>query len=795
MFRHNLLITYRSFLRNKSSFLINLTGLSTGLACALLIYLWVGDELSVDKFHEKDSQLYQVMHNRQHPNDILTLDHTPSPLAKALVEEMPEVEYAASVNTFFDWFTGPGVISYEDNHIKAKGIFASKDYFDVFSYKLIQGNKDLVLADKKGIVVSEGLAKKLFNTTENIIGKTLEWDHRMQLEGPFYISGIVENPPSSSTSQFDVIFNYEMLLEGDRYADQWNGSYAETYLILKNNINIDQFNEKITDFLRSKHPTNDKSSLFIQQYSKKYLYGQYDNGVQVGGRIAYVKLFSIVALFVLVIACINFMNLSTAQASRKMKEIGVKKAVGANGKALVMQFLGESILMAFISLIAAILLVILLLPQFNEITGKYLYLNIGISDILIVVGIVLFTGLVSGSYPAFYLSGFNPVTVLKGAKLKASSGEQWVRKGLVILQFSISIVFIVGFLVVNKQIEFIQTKNLGYNRDHIISFAREGRYDKDPEVFLSALKNIPGVVNVSSMPGSILDGSNQQGGYSWRGQESDKDYIFKSPTIGYDVIETLGMEIVEGRSFSRDFNDDDSKIILNESAVKMMELEDPIGKIIKHGEEEQQIIGVVKDFQYGSIHHEVEPLIFRFRNARAGRNTMVKIKAGTERVTIEQIESLYKEFHPKYPFEFTFMDDDYQALYDSENRVAVLSKYFTVIAIIISCLGLFGLATFTAERRLKEIGIRKILGSTELGIVYLLSSDFTKMVLIAIMIALPVSYLLAKNWLEGFAYRIDLAWWFFVGAGLIALLIAWFTVGLQTIKAARINPVECLKDE
>jgi len=275
----------------------------------------------------------------------------------------------------------------------------------------------LVLADKKGVVVSEGLAKKLFNTTENIIGRTLEWDHRMKLEGPFYISAVVANPTSISTIQFNVIFNYEMLLEGDRYADQWNGSYAETYLILKNNINIDQFNEKITDFLKSKHPTNDKSSLFLQQYSKKYLYGQYDNGVQVGGRIGYVKLFSIVALFVLVIACINFMNLSTAQASRKMKEIGVKKAIGANGKVLIMQFLGESMLMAFISLIAAILLVILLLPQFNEITGKYLYLNIGIIDILIVVGIVLFTGLISGSYPAFYLSGFNPVTVLKGTKL------------------------------------------------------------------------------------------------------------------------------------------------------------------------------------------------------------------------------------------------------------------------------------------------------------------------------------------------------------------------------------------
>lgn len=787
-------IAWRKLVRDRQVTILNLTGLSTGLACSILIFLWVKDEVTVDKFHEKDSQLYKVMYNIQTADDILTLDHTPSPLADALVKEMPEVEQAVSVNSFFDWFAGEGVVSFEDKNVKVKGIFAGKDYFNVFSYRLMQGDKNLVLTDKKGVVISEQLAIKLFNTTENIIGKTVEWDHKMNLEGPFHITGVFENIPSNSTSQFDLIFNYEKLFEGDQYARDWTGAYAETFLILKKGTDAEHFNKKIANFSKSKDPANEKCTLFIQQFSKKYLYGRYENGVQVGGRIQYVKLFSIIGLFILIIACINFMNLTTAQASRKIKEIGVKKTLGANRKTLILQFLGESLLLTLSSLIISIGLIVLLLPQFNEITGKHLSLSLDVQAISSLLALTILVGLLSGCYPAFYLSGFNPAAVLKG-KFNTAFGELWIRKSLVIFQFSLSVIFIIGFFVIGKQIEFIQTKNLGYHRDNIIHFLREGGIYKDPEVFLSALKNIPGVVNASCMPGSILDGSDAQSGFSWRGQKSDEAYLFKSPRVGYDVIETLGMEVLAGRSFSREFKDDESKIILNESAVKKMGLKSPIGKIIKTGKSESEIIGVVKDFQYGSLHDAIVPLIFRFRNSRVGNNVLVKIKAGNEKAAIREIEAQYKKFHPKYPFDFTFLDDDYQSLYASEQRIGSLSKYFAGLAILISCLGLFGLATFSAQKRQKEIAIRKIVGATATAVFALLSKDFLKLVLISVLVASPVAWWIMNNWLQNFTYRINISLWIFIVAALIALFIALVTISFQAIKAAIANPVKSLRTD
>ncbi|MEM6844415.1 MAG: ABC transporter permease [Bacteroidota bacterium] len=800
MLRHNFLITLRSFMRHKTSFLINLTGLSTGLACVILVYLWVSDELGVNKFHEKDSQLYQVLSNLEFSQNILTNELTPVPLAAALAEEIPEVEYAVAINDFFSWRTREGILSTGDTRIAAEGWHAGKDFFHVFSYELIEGDKNQVLADKSNILLSEELAEKLFGTTDNLVGKPIEWKHPL-FEGVFQIAGIFKSPPASSTAQFDFLFSIEVLLDNDPNAREWGG-YAETYLILEKGTNISEFNEKIADFIQLKAPSNSNWAIFAQQYSDKYLYGQYENGMPVGGRIAYVRLFTLVAFFILLIACVNFMNLSTAKASLKMKEIGVKKTIGASRGALVTQFLSESVLTAFLSLVVALLLVILLLPQFSEIAGKHLHFNLEVRDLFIMAGIVLFTGFLAGSYPAFYLSNFKPIAVLKG-KLHTSTGALWIRQGLVVFQFTLSVLFIVGLLVVNAQIKFTQTKNLGYDRDNIITFPwkgelydgrglREGKSNERFETFMVEMKNIPGVVSATHMSGNILSEIYGQSGISWSEQESDRDVLFKSPIVGYDFIKTLGIELLEGRSFLRDYNDNYSKIILNEAAVQLMELENPVGEIIQmNGGSE--IIGVVKNFHYGSLHNPIEPLIFRFDPT--GRNVMVKIKAGTERNTIAQLKKLQSDFSPGNTFEFTFLDEDYQALYEAEDKVATLSNYLAVIAMIISCLGLFGLTTFTAERRLKEISIRKILGAGDFGIVMLLSANFTKMVLIAIVIALPLSYVISQRWLESFAARIDLAWWFFIGAGLATLLIAWFTVGLQTVKAARVNPVECLKDE
>ena len=788
MFQHSLIVIYRSFKRFKSTSIINLIGLSTGLTCALLIFLWLNDELHVDKFHKKDSQLYQVMEHRIEANGIVTAESTSGYMAEALAEEMPEVEYATTVR-------GPlanVTLTVKDKNIKATGQYVGKDFFNIFSYPIIQGDKNHVWADRNSMMVSEALAMKLFNTSENIIGKTVELQHEQE----FFISGVFEAVSSSSSAQFDFVLSFEEFAAGNEWVLAWDSTPTNAYVVLKSGTDINTFNEKIRHYVKIKTNYGIKHRTpFLKRYSEIYLYGKYENGEQAGGRIEYVELFSVIAIFILVIACINFMNLSTAKASRRIKEVGVKKAIGARRKDLIFQYLGESLLMSSASLIIALLFVLLLLPQFNEITGKHLALNFDTPMLFTVLGITLFTGLIAGSYPALYLSGFNPVAVLKG-KLNTSMGELLTRKGLVVFQFALSIILMVSVVVVYKQIEYAQTKNLGYNRENIILFDREGKAKGEDqlETFLSELKNIPGIINASSI-GHDLTGHNWGVyGFEWEGKDPDDNTEFEHMVVYYDMMETLGIEMKKGRTFSRDFSLEESKIILNESAIEHMGIKDPIGKPFKFWGQDMQIIGIAKDFHFESLHENIRPLIFRLWPERTNR-FMAKIEAGKEKETIDRLGAFYKAYNPGFTLDYRFLDQEYQAQYVAEQRVSVLSRYFAGIAILISCLGLFGLAAFTAERRLKEIGIRKTLGATDLGIVRLLSADFTRMVLIGITIALPISYFVANKWLEGFVYRIDLEWWFFVASGSLALLIAWFTMGLQTVKAARVNPTECLKDE
>jgi putative ABC transport system permease protein len=787
MLRHNLLLIYRNFKKFKSTFFINLIGLSTGLACTLLIYLWVKDELSVDKFLEKDSQLFQVQEHRVKSNGIWTSPTTSGPLAETLASEMPEVEYSASV-TRPDRIT----LSVDDTNLKTLGRSAGKNYFKIFSYTLIDGNRDNVLTDKNSIVISDALAIRLFNTTENLIGKTIELDNESKL----FVTGIFKKMPLNASDQFDFVLSFEKFKEGRNFLETWNSTSVLTYILLKQGTDVTAFDQKIKDLVKVKTDNNvTHRTLFTKQYSENYLYGKYENGVLTGGRITYVKLFSIIAIFILVIACINFMNLSTAKASRRIKEVGIKKAVGAARKTLIYQYLGESLLLSFLSLLLAILIVDIALPHFNVITGKYLALNFNPALILSCIGVSIFTGIAAGSYPALYLSGFNPATVLKG-KMNTAIGELWARKGLVVFQFALSVIFIVSVLVVYKQIEYVQSQNLGYNKDNILYFPREGKIWQEEalESFIAGIGAIPGVVSSSSISHTMTGHNSGTYGVVWEGKTEDDATEFEVFTVNYDMMETLGIEMREGRTFSKEFGADSSKIIFNEAAIEFMGLKDPIGKTVKLWGDEMQIIGVAKDFHFESLHEKVKPVFFRLAPGDTYL-VMSKLAAGAEAETIGRIKDYYQKVNPGFIFEYKFLDNEYQAQYVAEQRVAVLSRYFAGLAILISCLGLFGLAAFTAERRLKEIGIRKVLGSSEFGIVYLLSGDFTKMVVLAICIACPASYILLKMWLSDFAYKIDLTAWYFVGAGFIALLTAWITVGVQAIKAARVNPVKCLKDE
>ena len=792
MIKNYFKIAWRNLIKDRQFTFLNLIGLSTGLACALLIWLWISNELKMDKYNEKDKQLYQVMQNKKEENGIETMEYTSGLLANALAAEMPEVEYTATVVPA-SWFSSKGIISFNDTRLKAGGQFISKDYFSIFTCHFLQGNKSKLLSDKYSIAISDELAMKLFHTTQNVIGKTVEWSQN-EFNGSYLITGIFEKNPSNASEKFDLLFNFDLFIEKRPGMLSWGNSDPSTYVLLKKGTSVDQFNAKIKNFVKSKDKNSDKT-LFVRKFSDKYLYGQYKNGLQAGGRIAYVKLFAVIAMFILLIACINFMNLSTAKASRKIKDVGIKKTVGASRSTLILQYLGESVLMSFLSLVLAIILIIVFLPAFNSITGKELRLYFSSTLILSIIGITLISGVIAGSYPALYISHFKPALVLKG-KLKTSLGELWIRKGLVVFQFALSVIAIVAVLTVYRQINFIQSKNLGYSRDNVIDFAIPLEMDSAKLVaaasFVNELKNIPGVINAGSYYHNLNGDHGAIGGFEWPGKDPKRDINFANLEVGNGFLETIGIKIKEGRYFSNNVNAH-NEIIFNESAIKSMGLKDPIGKAVKFWGMERQIVGVTEDFNFESLYQTVRPCFFQVFPVMP--NIIVKIKGGTEKQTIEQIQKSYASFNKGLPFDYKFLDEEYQALYTSENRVAALSKYFAGLAILISCLGLFGLAAFTAQRRQKEIGIRKVVGASVSNVIIMLSKDFLKLVIVAALVAFPLVWWAMNDWLNSFAYRIQIGAAVFIIAAASIILITLLTISFQSIKAAIANPVKSLRTE
>jgi putative ABC transport system permease protein len=784
MLKHSLLMVYRNFLRGKGYFLINLTGLTAGLVCTLLIFLWVRDEFRMNKFHANDERLYQFMEHQQYATNIMTTSSTPGILAENIKLDIPEVEYAVETSWINDH-----TLSIKDHNVKGKGYSASEDFFNVFSYPLKQGDPSLVLKDKYAIVLSEGLAIRLFGTTEGVVGQTVEIDH----DQSFNITGLFSDIGPQSSFVFEFVTSWEYFKEQNTWVNEWGNNGPSAYVVLKAGSDPVAFNDKIKDYIKKKDKEDSNVTLFIQKYSERYLYGRFEEGKQSGGRIEYVRLFSIIAIFILLIACINFMNLATARASRKGKEVGIKKAVGATRGTLIFQYLTESFMMTLLAIGLSCLMVWALMPAFNVVTDKRMVFTMIDGQLLAwLAAVLVFTGLIAGSYPALYLSGFGPAAVLKGM-VKGSIGELWARKGLVVLQFFISVFLIVSVLVIYKQILFVQNTDLGYKKDHLIQFPTEGKVYTNMETFLNEVRATPGVVNASTIGHGLLGRNSNTSGLEWEGKNPEDRILFENMGANFQLIETLGIEVLEGRTFSEP--SDTTKIIFNEAAIEVMNLENPIGKKIRlWGERDLEIIGVVKNFHFQSLHDKVNPVFF-WLNPKNTWNVMVRLEGGHERKTLQALGELYASFNPGFSFEYKFQDDEYARQYAAEQRVAKLSGYFASMAILISCLGLFGLAAFTAERRLKEIGIRKALGSSVGSVVLLLSRDFTWMVLISIVLGLPFSYWLLSEWLTRFAFRIPLEIWYFVFAGVVALVIAWLTVAYQALKAARINPVDCLRTE
>ena len=794
MTKHHLILFFRNVKRYKSSFIINLIGLASGLASVLLIALWVLDELQVDKFHKNDANLYQVWNKFSTPEGTRVMNWTPTILAETMKEQLPEVKYATG-QTLPEWF-GKTPLKINGKTIKVPGIFADTDYFKIFSCPLIQGNENQVLSDINTIVISESLAKKFFNTTEGVIGKVIEWDI-LTTKGKHQVSGIFKDLPANSTMQFDFILPYDnwkkvfINIGGEL---NWVSNNPATYIVLQDGTDAKAFAKKIENFSK-KQDEDVTADLVMTKYSSNYLYGNFKNGKQVSGRMDYVYLFAIIAGFILLIACINFMNLSTANASRRLKEIGIKKALGTKRSTLIRQYFSESILTSFIALLIALIVVIAFIPIFNGITGKLLTLEFDFSKISLVVVVMLVTGILAGSYPALYLSGFNPITTLKG-QLRNSWSEIWIRKGLVVFQFSLSIILIIGVLLVTKQIQYVQSKNLGMDKDNIVYFGEEGSLGKNKEVFLREVNALTNVVNAATTSQNIIGSEiNTTGGLVWTGNEDERRSRFNELRIGHDFIETMDMKIKEGRTFSKEFISDSTAIIFNEAAIKMMGLKDPIGKVVSYVGIDYTIIGVLENFHFKSLREAVNPMFFRLEKKGRPSQFVVRITKGKEKETLGKLKQVYAQFNPGYSFDYKFLDADFQQQYYSEQQVASLSKYFAGLAIMISCLGLFGLARFTAEQRKKEIGIRKTLGQSKINVTLLLSKDYAKLIFIAMGIGIPIAFLLARNWLSGFAYKIDLSLWHFLLAGFSAITIALLTIITQTLNAARKNPVEALRAE
>jgi len=783
--KNNLLTILRNFKKFRLTFGINLICLSVGLTCGLLIYLWVSDEMSVDKFHKNSRRLYQLLENRSLDGNVVTAPSSPGHMAENLAKEIPEVEHAVTVRPIFD-----ALLTIDDKNFRASGMWASTDYFSMFSY-LVQGDSSNVLSEPKNIVISESLAQKMFGSID-VIGRDLEFQHKKV----YKVSGVF-NVPSNSSEQFDFALSYEEIKK-EEWLNNWQVTATYTYLLLRDGASEENLNNKLINYIKEKTKGEINHRVpFVQKYSDRYLYGNFENGKQNGGRIEYVKIFSWIAVFIMLISCVNFINLTTARVVPRMKEIGVKKTLGATRFDLIMQFIMESTVMAGIASVVAFIFVYLLLPSFNEFTEKTLVLAHDFSTLFIFLLFVIVTGLIAGSYPAFYLSAFRPASTLRAQEQPASGGlfrGNTFRTLLVVFQFTVSTALIVFTLIAYQQVDFIQSKNHGYDINNVLYFYREGGLDDDNKIstFLEQCRLIPGVEKVANSSSRLI--GHQRGSWAliWDGKDPNDRTEFELAFVEYDVMETLDIKIKSGRSFSREYSLDTGKVIFNEAAIRHMELKNPIGQNVIIEGHTVQIVGVAADFNYETIHKTINPLAFVFRPMG---NSLVMVKLDNRRIhdAIAGIEKVFNKFAPGFPFEYTFMEERYQKQYKNESRVLTLSKIFGFFSIGISCLGLFGLATFSSEQRMKEIVIRKIHGATESSIVAMLTFYFAKIVLLSVLIAVPISYMAANNWLKSFAYKIDLDWWLFAGTSFAVLIVTFLTVGLQTLKAAKKNPLELLK--
>jgi ABC-type antimicrobial peptide transport system permease subunit len=676
------------------------------------------------------------------------------------------------------------LFTYEDKSFYEETAFVDPDFFNIFTFPWVKGSEESPFPALASVVITERTATKYFGN-EDPLGKTFTVNNRTKLS----VTGVIKNIPANSSLTFDILAPVKIF--GEEKLNSW-ALESGSFILLQKNASPDVLQEKIVGItMEYDKRTNETVTTHIQPFSRIHLYS-----LGGGGNIIYIYIFSTIAVFILLIACINFMNLSTARGSTRAKEVGMRKVVGARRNNLINQFFGESLLLSIVSLLIAMALVYLFLPAFNNLAQKSMKLDLGrnLPILLGLLGITLFTGIVSGSYPALFLSSFRPSNVIKGANLTRSS-KPLLRKILVVTQFSIAIVLIIGTIVTAKQLNYIRNKELGFNRQHVISLPMNPVLRESYEAFKSETLNHHSVIHVTSAQNRPTQVGNINPVY-WEGRGPEQYETMRFITCDHDYIKTFEMELVDGRDFSRDFPTDIQNYIVNEEAIKFMGLEDPVGKLFSIWENEGQIIGVVKNFHSRPLHNEIEPLVLTLAQNNWGPN-YVFLRIGPENIsqTLDDLAKTWKKFAPNYPFDFQFLDEAFEQLYRTDQRTGTIFKYFAILAVFISCLGIFGLAAFTAELRTKEIGIRKVLGASLSGIVSLISREFVMLLTLANVIAWPIAYFLMKRMLNNYAYRTNITLWIFLIAGVLAYSIALLTVSFQAIKAARTDPARALRYE
>lgn len=800
MIRNYLIITLRNLLRQKGYSIINILGLAIGLAAFILIVLFVNNELSYDKFHDKSDRIYRVSVEGIIAGDALNVAVSAAPTGEAMMRDIPEI-----INvTRIDEFAQSIHFSYNDKNFYQEGmLFVDSTFFDVFSFKLLRGNPSKALVNPYSLVLTEGLAEKYFGD-EDPMGKAI----RLNDKTNFNVTGIVADPPKNSHFHFEVLssFTTQLKTNGEQAYENWGSLSLYTYVLLAKNadpkIVEQQFPGMYLKYMEDlSQLDNIKFTPYLQPITDIHLHSNLMAEIETNSDISYIYTFMAIALFILLIACINFMNLSTARSMKRAREVGLRKVVGAFRKQLIFQFIGESLILSLVSLVFALILVEISLPIFNQLLDQQLKLGLfdnGYTFILL-VGLAIVVGFVAGSYPAFYLSAFQPIKVLKGS-LTGSNKKPTIRNILVIFQFSISVFLIICTGLLYNQLNFLQQKKLGFNTERVIVLPLRGDRLRDKaNILKTEISNLSCVSNVSTsrfVPGRDMDGS----GYVPEGYDENNPIIIFTNMVDHDYLETMQMKILDGRSFSREFSTDSTAVIINETLVKKLGWENPLGKKITTFRNDTtidlRVIGVVKDFHFRSLHALIDPsLMFIMPNHASNLN--IRLQNGNVQEHLESIREKWQEIEANMPFDYYFLEEDFNNQYKADQRTGEIFIYFTIIAIFIACLGLFGLASYNAEQKYKEIGIRKALGSSVQGIVFMLSKQYTKWVLIANVFAWPLAWYFMNDWLGNFAYSIQLSeyWWIFFIAAFVTMLIAVFTVSYQAIKAAFTNPVDAMKYE